>query len=372
MVAGTEPLAPLTGWRDELADTVVVSSRLADRFWDVWERIRTACKQHDIPVREIRAANIWVRDYFPLQVGSEFVQFKYSASGYGGFDRFPVLCRTGKADWPVQASATSPIALDNGGNCVRYDDRAIITDVVFKHNPSVERKKLTRQLESLLQSQVVVIPREPGDEMGHADGIVRFVDQKTVLINNYLSMGQKQYDRYFGRLYALLTRTGLTVLPFPYAYCHCPIMTERRFREQYPDADDFNPGFGYYINFLQASRLILVPSFGLPEDEQAVEALRSAFPFTTVTSVDCRRLSMYGGLLNCVTGTYTEARPMTVDEVLQGLRDHPNGNYTTERMPQRDAERLVEQLSRHGIFAVTTAPFNHTFCRVEVIRPRGH
>ena len=39
--------------------------------------------------------------------------------------------------------------------------------------------------DELRVAELIVIPKEPYDEIGHADGMVRFLDAKTVLVNDY-------------------------------------------------------------------------------------------------------------------------------------------------------------------------------------------
>jgi agmatine deiminase len=281
-------------WRDSEADTIYAASELAFRHPRIAKTINAYWRVKWIT----GTSNIWIRDYFPVQVGDGFIQFRYTAAGYGGIARYPQLK-------PPRLFSTrrSRIVLEGAGNCVRYDDRAIITDIVFKHNQSIPKPKLIGRLEKLLDAEVIIIPREPDDEMGHADGIARFIDAKTVFVNDYSVMSTKKHAAYENKLVHALAVTGLSVLPFPFAYQKTPVMREATFRKRYPGADSFNPGFGYYINYLHVKGLILVPSFGIDEDGAAVAALRGAFPATKVTPVDCRELSMYGGLLNCVTAT---------------------------------------------------------------------
>jgi agmatine/peptidylarginine deiminase len=274
---------------------VVLSSALHARFPDVASAIVSACTSEGIMVHEL------------VQAAGCFVEFKYEALGYGGLERprRQTLLRVKRRwrSWRLDSLMRSDIILDNGGNCLLRGDRAIITDVVFHHNPAIAKRTLLRRLEAILEAQVIIIPREPGDEMGHADGIVRWIDNWTVFVNDYTVMPEKMW-KYESDVIAAFKSFGIKSIVFPFAAHRCPQMTEKEFRKQYPDADDFNPGYGYFINYLQVGDLILLPSFGVPEDATAVSALESMFPRSRVFSIDCARLSMYGGLLNCVTAQW--------------------------------------------------------------------
>jgi agmatine/peptidylarginine deiminase len=52
--------------------------------------------------------------------------------------------------------------------------------------PKVDKQQLIQQLKNLFKvDQLIIIPKDPNDFTGHADGMVRFVDDKTVLVNKY-------------------------------------------------------------------------------------------------------------------------------------------------------------------------------------------
>ena len=69
---------------------------------------------------------------------------------------------------------------------VRWRDKVIMTEKVQKENSRWERRKLLAELEGLLEvGRIILIPPEPGDVTGHADGVVRFVDVGTVVVNDY-------------------------------------------------------------------------------------------------------------------------------------------------------------------------------------------
>ncbi|MBP8934388.1 MAG: agmatine deiminase family protein [Prevotella sp.] len=56
-----------------------------------------------------------------------------------------------------------------------------------------------------------------------------------------------------------------------------------------------------YINFLQIGNHIILPSFGIDEDSQAVSQVRNTFPSSTLHPFRCRDLANWGGALHCIT-----------------------------------------------------------------------
>jgi agmatine deiminase len=131
--------------------------------------------------------DIWAIDYMPVQVEqNEFVQFTYN-SAY--LHDLKLLHTVSDVDRICRAIHISPIkskiVLD-GGNVVKGLGKAIISNIVFKDNPQIEKNHLIRKLENKLQvEQIIFIPWDESDCTGHADGMVRFLDKDTVLINDW-------------------------------------------------------------------------------------------------------------------------------------------------------------------------------------------
>lgn len=239
--------------------------------------------------------NIWIRDYMPVPTSKGLVKFQYKTVGCDKWSQLKVPKSTGQTFNPIVSS----IVLD-GGNVVQGESHVLVTQMLLRQNPYVSC--IYDQLEELFGKQLVVIPIEPGDTLGHADGIVAFIDSKRVLINNYSVMKDGQMDRYQSKLTKVLENAGLSVSVFPYAYHKCPHWPEKQFRQIYPHADDMNPAVGYYLNFLHLiDQYILLPQFAFDEDADAVKCAKKYFPEHIIVPINCFDLAMTGGLLHCVT-----------------------------------------------------------------------
>jgi agmatine deiminase len=275
------------------------------RFPGVYEPSRVNIEANGVRVRLIKGnQNIWCRDYMPVQVRDHFVRFGYK--GYGtGYDDYPWLIVPQKCFKEFGPTVDCPIVLDGGG-IVRSRTHAIITEKVFIDNPGQHRSDILSTLQGILNLDVIIVPIEPGDTLGHTDGICKFIDDKSILVNDYSSMGPGEWDDYAGKLYEILNKAGLDIKLMPYAYEICPVMENKEFYEKYPFADDNNPAIGYYINFLLTKSCILLPVFGIEQDQAAVDVLKTWYPQHSVVAIDCRELSMEGGLCNCTTWNIIE------------------------------------------------------------------
>ena len=99
-----------------------------------------------------------------------------------------------------------PDIILDGGNVTRTTDKVIMTDRVFVDNPNYQRKQLIKELHELLQvDKLYFVPEQPSDFTGHSDGMVRFIDENTVVINDY-----KEEKEWFYRAFEIaIHNTGL-------------------------------------------------------------------------------------------------------------------------------------------------------------------
>lgn len=270
-------------------NVVFVADTLEKKLPHVHEQLSSILAERGVPVRAIPGTlDMWSRDYMPVQVRDDrFVQFVYKPDYLTG--RYRHLRADGKIGpmlpW-IKECVRSDIVLD-GGNVVGWRDKVIMTIKVLARNRSRGRSKLLAELQNLLEvDRVILIPPEPEDVTCHADGVVRFVDNETVVINDY-----RQVDHeYRERLLRAFKGAGLKIVEIP---CR----PDSEVNEGMPSA------VGNYVNFLRVGSLLVVPSYGRRDDEAVLMSLAAAFPRLVLTTLDCRELARLGGVLNCCTWT---------------------------------------------------------------------
>lgn len=233
----------------------------------------------------------YCRDYMPLQIAeSDFVQFVFRPKAYFEKNQYaeitnPVLTGlVNKLDTPRY----SPLILD-GGNVIKAKDKVIVTDRVFKDNlyQFGSESRILQQLEKDLGCKVIIIPEYPHELTGHVDGLIRFIDDDTVFINETYAEPEKEWLRKFLHV---LTENNLLHIKLP-----CP-MTGKQIT-----AD------GLYINYLHVGDLIVVPQFKMKEDKIALQTFKEIFGNkNSVVPFDARWISKHGGVLNCASWTVKE------------------------------------------------------------------
>jgi len=234
--------------------------------------------------------DVWARDYMSIQVSEDrFVQFKYDL-GYiydvGKEDTIidpkPVLKKIG-----ITPEFCYDIVMD-GGNVIKSKKSVIVTDFLYKYNPGYSRAELRSILKDKLEVEhIIAIPHEPDDYTGHADGMVRFLDEDYVLVNGYMG-----YSKTFLEGLARTFRVHhITPIPFPY----------------YPSKKKNKEGdyiaFGCYMNFLWIGNKVIIPTFHLTNEKSTIDKIRKIFDGYDVHDLNCREIAKDGGVLNCVGWT---------------------------------------------------------------------
>jgi agmatine deiminase len=67
--------------------------------------------------------------------------------------------------------------------------------------------------------------------------------------------------------------------------------------------DNIPSAVGNYLNFLWIGRLMVVPAYGVLQDDLACRTLEKLLPATRVVPLRCEDLARDGGVLNCVAWT---------------------------------------------------------------------
>ena len=220
--------------------------------------------------------HIWTRDYMPVQVSKKkFLHFNYSPDYLKDAPEY-------KPDTSSILSALGIHVIDSdiivdGGNIISCGDKVIMTDKIFRENPHYNHNELIDTLNQLLEAEIVLITEDYYDEYGHADGMVRYMGEGRVLLNNYCDFDKALRKRL---LAALSPHFDVTELHY----------------------DTYNDRSWAYINFLQVGYNIFIPLMEDKLGEVAFRQIADAFPQCKCHSIHrCGSIICEGGALNCST-----------------------------------------------------------------------
>lgn len=272
---------------DFQTNTVYFSNLLPEEFPEEFSDFSALIKDAGYKVKLlVGTEDFFCRDYMPVQVsGTDFVQFVFRPEAYlkGDEKRFltdPMYVQLMNPG--LIKPRYSPIILD-GGNIIKGEGKAIITDRVLKDNryQFSSDEALIERLEFDLKCEVIIIPEYPNEGTGHADGLLRFINENTVFINDSKTEMQKKW---LLELLKVFEENNLKFIDLP-----CEV------------DEKMDTAEGLYINYLQVGQLIVVSQFGFDADDQALEIITKAFPASKVLPFKANWMAKEGGVFNCMS-----------------------------------------------------------------------
>ena len=266
---------------DTLCNKVYFSSSITR--YQCWRVLEPLLTQFHIPFAMVRHTNdLWVRDFMPIQIREGYmVQFDYHPSYLLGCEKYltnPLRC-TQSLPYSIYQSGLN---LD-GGNVIKCDDCVIITDKVFAENPMLSSAEIIDQLQADLQTEVVIIPHDPSEPYGHADGMVRYLGSNRLLINHYVDFDVSLRQRL---LQVLTPRFSVEEL-------------------HYSTARYLSTSWAY-LNYLQVGNQLFVPQFANRIDEMAYRQLEEGLRLP-INPIPCCTVAKLGGALNCLSWSVMES-----------------------------------------------------------------
>jgi len=227
--------------------------------------------------------DVWAVDYMPIQIEqNKFVRFVYNPFYLQSKKYLKTISEVDKICEEIGIETIKSNIVLDGGNVTRTSDKVIMTDRIFKDNSNIEHKQLIKQLKELFQVDILfLVPEQPEDFTGHSDGMVRFINEQIVIINDY--KGEKEE---FSRAFEIaIHNTGLDYIKIPYN----------------PYAYRSDQANGDYINYLQMENTVIIPTFGITEDDEIVKQFEQIFAGNKICTIESNEIAKNGGVLNCIT-----------------------------------------------------------------------
>ncbi len=262
-------------------------------------------KLNTIPLNK----NEWCRDYMPVKASDGgLVLFKYMPSYLVGRSSYEKtipnqisICNRLKLKYEA-----SQIIMD-GGAIEIIGGKGIVSDRVIADNSTAWERNAPIVLDEIKRKlkleKLIIVPSDPWDFTGHMDGLVRFIDDKNVLINDLKGLDQKMKDEastYEQELYDRWKNNfelSLHLAGFKIHKLTC---------EAHHNSNE-KSAKGIYLNFLKLDDMIIMPEYEGDKfqsaNSKAKEEICLHYPKKQIISVKADKLSDEGGIINCVTWT---------------------------------------------------------------------
>lgn len=324
LVYPKELRSSLTTCYKELIKSVLSSTKLAELTLIVRptakSEIQSFCQsintQTKIQFFEAEAVqDIWARDFCPIYFTNQTVCKALYNPSYYAKDQISKYAdpdeKTGielsiflklQIKYFLQ-SGKDNLILDGGNFIHNGQGTAIATNRIIADNQNLSIDSIKEIFKRQLNiSNFIFVPVEPGDETGHIDGMVRFMNEKTVLVACYPDKYENAEKNICKHDYDI-SKQFLDNLAESLSKQFNVIRIENSIPK---DDTKFPSAFGNYVNFLRIGDKVFLPQYGIPHDSLAENVFKNNFPNLTVVPIrtDIDKLSRFGGVLNCISWTY--------------------------------------------------------------------
>jgi agmatine/peptidylarginine deiminase len=251
--------------------------------YSCWANIKQALEENGIAYGLLpNTKDIWARDYMPAYSNGHYVSYVYNPDYLQNEkDKQYITDNVEEVFDLSNDSVTKTKLVIDGGNVIMCGDKIIMTDKIFVENSGFSKEDVAAEIERVFSAKLVVIPWDKEEKFGHADGMVRYVSDNHVLINNYKDIDPELRLKILDALSPYFSQIS---------------------ELEYASAQRVNSWA--HINYLQVNNLIFVPQLEIPSDKLAIEQISSIFPDSTIIPVEVKGIVKKGGALNCVSWNY--------------------------------------------------------------------
>lgn len=248
--------------------------------YSCWQNIKQALEENGIAYGLLpNTKDVWARDYMPAYSNGHYVSYVYNPDYLQNEkDKKYITDNIAEVFDLSNEDVTSTKLVIDGGNVIVCDDKVIMTDKIFDENSSLSKEEVIAEIERAFSAKLVIIPWDKEEEFGHADGMVRYVSDNHVLINQYKDIAPEFRQKLIDAL--------------------SPYFSEISELE-YGKASSSQSWA--HINYLQVDNYIFVPQLGIMTDKLALEQISKVFPTSKVVPVEVKGIVKNGGALNCVS-----------------------------------------------------------------------
>lgn len=250
----------------------------------------------------IQVLDIWIRDFFacanlefedPQKIKNKIGILKaVYAPNYNQLAAIDDAAGQNLAQYYFENVINVPIKLD-GGNVISNSEYVFISEKLYTENLGLGKKEIDRFFEETFEQKLITLPTEVLDVVGHTDCILRFLDDKTILLPIY-DPEFKIDNRYVMNIKRILSEK----LGFDYNFVFLPSYLDDSINE-----DNIFSAKGVFLNFFRLEDHIIFPEFqdlGYYKNK-IIEIINKESPNTKIHFSPCDNISFFGGCFNCIS-----------------------------------------------------------------------
>ncbi len=247
----------------------------------------------------------WARDCSALCVenGSSVELLDFTFTGWGGkFEASKDNAMSKKIASLYSVNMSTIDLILEGGGVESNGVGTILTTAECmlnkNRNSSLTKEQMTQILkEKFGMSKILYLNHGylAGDDTdSHIDTLARFVDEKTIM---YVKCDDKN-DEHYKELKLMEDELKIFAKDEDFKLVSLPMSAPCYFDNERLPAT--------YANFLFVNGAILVPTYGVKEDEEAIKIFEDTFPTKEIVPINCFTLIKQHGSLHCVTMNFAK------------------------------------------------------------------
>ena len=227
--------------------TILLSALLAKHHTKTAKSLCQIFDKHGVKYEFLETKDIWMRDFMPILLDDgRLISYDYDPD-YLKDEKYSHL-RT-----KIQPLKEHINLVLDGGNFVRLGAKAIMTDKIFRENPSKTKTEIVETIkQKCTLNELIIIPKS------------------------------KSFN---DRLTKAFKKSGLDVKFMKYKE---GFFTKKR-------------DWGAYLNFIKIKGILIVPIYGIDDDDVALEQIKKFYSSYRVETINLSEIIELGGALHCIT-----------------------------------------------------------------------
>jgi agmatine deiminase len=266
--------------------------------------VRNRCGGGVEPI-ELPIDDSWMRDNGPIFVTNDrglvaMVHFRFNSWGekYLPYDS-DASVPAALAEALEVSRYEAPMVLEGGSFFVDGEGTLLTTEQCLlnpNRNPTLSRQQIEDVLREYLGVETIIwLPygmANDRDTDGHIDGVAQIVRPGTVMLLR--PTDPRDPDTPLGEANAALLGGARDARGRPLELVDVPVTAS-------VEVEGYGPVSIPYLNFYLVNGGVVVPTGGVPQDDQALALVRAAFPDREVVPVPGAIISFGGGGPHCIT-----------------------------------------------------------------------
>lgn len=254
---------------------------------------------------EYETNDTWARDCSVLCVedGNDIKLLDFTFTGWGGkFEASKDNAMSQAIAYRYSKKLTTIDLILEGGGVESNGVETILTTsecmLNKNRNTHLEKEEMTKILqEEFGMSRILYLNHGylAGDDTdSHIDTLARFIDEKSIM---YVKCDDEN-DEHYKELKLMEEELQTFAKEYGFRLIALPMSDACYFEDERLPAT--------YANFLFVNGAVLVPTYGVKQDEEALDIFRKTFPDKDIVGVNCFALIKQHGSLHCVTMNFAK------------------------------------------------------------------